>query len=132
MIVTKEFSARDIDEIDKIYSKQPLLGIPSLSYNIKNATLLKEDKVVGYGTIKLFAEGFLILDSDLGLRDKCEAVREALKTMILFARDAGLEQLFVISNDNGFSRILRNKYGFKTVPGELLMLDLSEDENFGK
>lgn len=128
MIVTKEFSARDIIEIDKIYQKAPLLGIPSLSYNLKNATLLKEDKVIGYGTIKLFAEGFLILDSDLGLKDKCQAVREALKTMILYARDAGLEQLFVISNESGYSRILRNKYGFKAVPGELLMLDLSEEE----
>lgn len=104
------------------------MGIPSLSYNLKNATLLKEDKVIGYGTIKLFAEGFLILDSDLGLKDKCQAVREALKTMILYARDAGLEQLFVISNTSGYSRILRNKYGFKTVPGELLMLDLTEEE----
>lgn len=127
MIVTKEFSERDIDEIDKIHSKSAILGIPSLSYNLKNATLLKEDRIIGYGTIKLFAEGFLILDSDLGLKDKCEAVREALKTMILYARDAGLEQIFVISNSTNYSRILRNKYGFKTVPGELLMLDLSEE-----
>lgn len=105
------------------------MGIPSLSYNLKNATLLKDEVIVGYGTIKLFAEGFLILDSELGLKDKCQAVREALKTMILYARDAGLEQLFIISNDSGFSRILRNKYSFKTVPGELLMLDLSEEIN---
>lgn len=128
MIQIKEFSARDIEPIDEIFRKDPVLGIPSLSYNLKNATLIKEDKVVGYGTIKLFAEGFLILDSDLGLKDRCQAVREALKTMILYARDAGLEQLFVISTLDGYSRILRNKYGFKTVPGELLMLDLSEEE----
>lgn len=127
MIQIKEFSSRDIDGIDSIYKKQAVFGIPSLSYNVKNATLIKEEKIIGYGVIKLFAEGFLILDSDLSLRDRCQAVREALQTMIVYARDAGIEQLFVISNSDGYSSILRNKYGFKTVPGELLMLSLSEE-----
>lgn len=128
MITIKDFGVADIKPLDVIHKKQDIFGIPSLNNLVKNATLIKEKQVIGYGVIKLFAEGFLILDQDLNLRDRCDAVKEALQTMIVYAKDAGIEQLYVISNESGFTKILRNKYGFKAVPGELLMLDLIPEE----
>jgi hypothetical protein len=129
MVTIKDFEDEDILPINAIFEGQSVFGIPSLKNVVKNATFLKEEKIIGYGVIKLFAEGFLILDSELDLKSRSQAVREALKTMIVYAKDAGLEQLFVISNTESYTKILRKKYGFKAVPGELLMLNLEEESD---
>jgi hypothetical protein len=128
MIEIRNLTPEDIEPINDIYEKQSKYGIPSLNNMIGNTVFTKDGKVIGYGTVKLFAEGFLILDSDLGMKDRAEAVKEALQTMVLFSRDAGLEQLYVIPSSESYSKILQNKYGFKAVPGELLMLNLNPSE----
>lgn len=128
MISARNFRTDDIAPIDDIFNRQSRFGVPSLNNLIQNATLEDENgKVVGYGCIKLFAEGSLLLDPDESKKVKAESVREAVRLMILFAKDAGLETLYVIGSTENFSQILRNKYGFKAVPGELLMMDLTEN-----
>jgi hypothetical protein len=118
----------DIGPINDIYNKQSEFGIPSLNNMIINSTAEKDGKVIGYGVVKLFAEAFMILDPYISKKDKAKAFVEFMQTAILFSKDSGLEQLFVIVNDPSFSTILCKKYLFKRVPGELLMLDLTEKE----
>ena len=128
MIISREFQLEDIKGIDDLYQKQSEFGIPSLENIIINTTLVESDtgRIVGYGAVKLFSEAILLLDKSLRKREKAQAVREAMKTALVYSREAGLEYLYVIANTDGFSKVLRN-YGFKRVPGETLILNLKEN-----
>lgn len=128
MIEIRNYVPSDAEELDKFLHD----GIPGLCNQFTNITAVKDSKtVIGYGSIKIFCEAFMLLDSKLSKREKAEAFQKILQIGIIRSRDAGMEELFLISNDKSFTQILRNKYGFKAVPGELLMLDLSE-EGYGK
>jgi hypothetical protein len=130
MIASREFRIEDIGSIDEIYHKQSIFGIPGLDNVIINSTLVDDSgKIVGYGAVKLFAEAVVLLDPELRKRDKALAIREAMKTAITYCKDAGLEYLYMISNLDGFTQVLRKRYCAKGVPGSLLMIDLTDREN---
>lgn len=122
-IYQREFDFDDGNEIDEIYARNPRIGTPSLNNLISNAVFVKkkDDRIAGYGALKVFAEGILILDKDLRLREKAEIVKLSTPYMIERGKEANLEYLYVIVNDEGYSKILRERYGFLRVPGELLM-----------
>jgi hypothetical protein len=126
-IIVRDLRLADIDEIDKIYRRQPELSIPSLDYMIVNAVMedTKEKRLVAYGAVKLFAEAVLIMNRELPKRDRALALIEAMQTAILYSRDAGVEILYANSNDESFTKVLENRYKFHKVPGTLLCLDLS-------
>jgi len=129
MIVPRVFKPSDIAEIDAIFKKQPELGVPSIRNMIINGVIEDTDtnKVIAYGVVKLFGEAILILDKDIPKRDKAKALREVMKIAISFSRERYLEYLYLISNSESFSEVLKKKYGFIKCPGELLMLDLEGD-----
>jgi hypothetical protein len=128
MIDVREFRESDIERIDKVYHSQSEFGVPSLNNIVVNVTIEKDGKeVIGYGVVKLFGEAVLMLDGKLSKRERAESLKASMQIAILKSRDAGLEMLYAISNDSEFSKVLRNRYGFKAVPGELLVLNL-EDE----
>lgn len=129
-IESRVFQLDDIPEINDIYKRNPLIGIPSLNNVVANSSFVRssDDKVVAYGVVKVFAEGVLILDKDIRTREKAEVVKLSTPEMLQRARDARLEYIYVIANDPGYSAILRKKYGFLRVPGELLMAFLNKKE----
>jgi N-acetylglutamate synthase-like GNAT family acetyltransferase len=130
--ILKEFNfERDVMRIDDIFKRQPELGVPSLNNVIANASIIDEEsgKLIGYGVIKLFAEGVLILDHSVSKKDKAKSVKIALDKCIQSAKDAGLEYLYVISNMDSYTAVLRNRFGFSECTGALLMKDLRDKEN---
>ncbi len=129
MIATREFRVDDISSIDDIHKKQSAYGIPSLSNIVVNSTLVNTDtgQIIGYGAVKLFAEAIVLLDPDLSHKDKALAIKAAMETAIRYCKDAGLEYLYLISNLDGFTQVLRKRYTAKEVPGSLLMIDLTEE-----
>lgn len=129
MIIARDLRREDIDDIDKVFQKQPELGIPSLKYMIVNTVIEKTDekKFLAYGAVKLFAEAILIMDKSLPKREKAIALMEAMQTALLYCRDAGVEILYANSNDDEFTRVLENRYKFHRVPGTLLCLDLNNN-----
>lgn len=130
MIIARDFELKDIEPIDEIFKKQPELGVPSLNYMIVNATMedTEKKKILAYGVVKLFAEATLIMDKSLSKKDRAQALMEAMKTAILYSRDAGLEMIYAISTNDEFTKCLEHRYKFKRVPGTLLCLNL--DSNF--
>ena len=129
MIISRAFMMEDIKGIDDIYEKQSEFGVPSLENVVINSTLVDSvtGKIVGYGAVKIFAEAILLLDKELEKREKAQAVREAMKTAIIFSKDAGIEYLYLITGSDSFSKVLRKSYLAKRVPGETLMIDLKEN-----
>lgn len=121
----REFDPSDIPHIDKIYVKERKHGVPSLRNIVSHRTIEHKDKgVVAYGSIKLFAEAYLLLDPELSNIEKTKIIDQTLKVGIEDSKNAGLEQLFLISNDLAYTNLLRKHYNFRVVPGQLLMLDL--------
>lgn len=139
----REFQKEDIEAIDKIFQKQPDLGIPSLKNVIKNCTFvvtagsknikMAEEKIVGYGVlhnngfISNFPEATLIIDKKLRSIDKGRAVRDGINMGIKACKEAGLETLFIIVDDEkypNYTKILENHFDAVKVPGTLLMIEV--------
>ncbi len=128
MIRVRSFDNSEIPAINEVIAGQKL-GVPTLNNLIVNAILVDEKETIfGYGCVKLFAEAILLLKERISKKLKAQAVRASMKSAILFAKDAGVETLYIVSNDKGFSTVLRKTYGFRSYPGELLILDLEDVE----
>ena len=130
-LTARNFKVEDIKAIDEIFNNQTEFGVPSLKNVLINSTVtdVESNKVIGYGVIKLFAEAYMILDHRESKKKRAEAFKQLMQIAIVHSKDAGLEELFILSNDLEFTTILCKKYAFKRVPGELLMLDLNERES---
>ena len=125
MITARKFQFSDRFSIDRIYRKNPEIGIPSLSNSIINTTLVDSDNhIVGYGIVKNFPEAVLKLDPDLRKREKVEALQQSMNVAIQGSKLAREEYLYVISNEDSFTRVLKKHFGFVDCPGDLLVLDL--------
>lgn len=129
-IIARHLKPGDVIPINDIFERQPELGVPSLKNMIINAVMEDEDthEIIAYGVVKVFAEATLIMDRSKDKRTKALALMEAMKTAILYSRDAGVEMLYAISTNESFTQCLKNRYKFKEVPGTLLCLNL--DANF--
>lgn len=126
-IESRAFEFDDLSEIHDIWEKkEPKIIFPTLNNTIVNRTYKRklDDKVVAYGSVKAFSEGILVLDKDALKREKAEVIKLCIPEMISRAKEAGLEYIYIISNDESYSKILRNKFNFLRVPGELLMISL--------
>ena len=129
-LTARNFEMEDIKAIDEIFNNQSEFGVPSLKNVLINSTITDTEtgEVIGYGVIKLFAEAYMILDHRKSKKTRADAFRQLMRVAMTHAKDAGLEELFIIANDKEFADILCKKYTFKRVPGELLMLDLDSSE----
>lgn len=129
-VLIREFKKSDVEGITKIYDKQPDIGVPSLRNMVVNTTI-ENDKgeIIAYGIVKIFAEMVLILDKEVPKQDKAQALMEAMKTAILFSKNAGIEMLYAISSSESFTKVLENRWKMKRVPGTLLCLDLVDIED---
>jgi len=129
MVTLREFKLEDVQQIDDIFKKQPDLGVPSLKHMVANNTIESSNgNVIGYGVIKLFAEGVLILDRSKSKKDRARAVRLSVEKAIEEAKNNEIEQLYFLTSNTSFADILRNKFGFKTVKEEVLMLNIAGDD----
>jgi hypothetical protein len=128
-IVAREFYPDDVTEIIRIFEGQNVSNrLPGLRNVIINSTLIDSEtgKIVGYGVVNIFAEATMVLSSELGNQERATGFRELMRLAILFCKDTGLELLYAVTNKPSFEQILCNKYGFDSVPGALLKLELNQ------
>lgn len=125
-MLVRDLQSKDIDKIDDIFQRNPAISVPSLNYMIINAVAENNDKIIGYGAVKIFAEAVLILDKEALKRDRASTVCELMRTAISYCRDAGVEILYANSNDENFTKCLEHRFKFHRVPGTLLALELDQ------
>jgi len=125
-MILRDFNIfKDILPIDRIFKKQPELGVPSLRHVIDNCVIEKDEELIAYGVIKFFAEAIMIIDREnTRKREKAEALTKIIERGISSSKNMGIEKLFLISNDENFSKVLMRKYGFRRCSGETLALEL--------
>lgn len=125
----RKFQMDDIDSIDEIFNRRGKdIGIPSLKNVIVNSTIVQDNKVIGYGVVKAYAEAVLILDPTIRKRSKAAAVVNGLDFAIEQCKIAGVEQVFIFSNDKNYTKLLKKHYGFKETSGTTLFIELDEDK----
>lgn len=125
-VTPRKFLISDVKEIDRIFRKQSDLGVPSLKNVIANYTFVKSGRIIGYGVIKMYAEAVLILDDSIRKRDKAESTVHSLNLAVSTCQALGIEQLFVISNSESFTKVLKKKFGFKEASGKTLFLEFED------
>lgn len=85
-----------------------------------------EKKVIAFGVIRFICEAIILVSGRQ--RDKAKCIEALLQQGIEDARKRKVDQLHCFVVDPMFSKILKNKFGFRQVIGEALVLDL-EIEN---
>jgi len=120
----------DVKQIDRIFKARDDVGVPSLKNVIINSTIVDSEtqEIIGYGVVKCYAEAVLILDPNIRKRVKCSAVATGVNFAIEMCKRKGIEQLFIFSNTDPYTKVLKNKFGFKQASGVTLFLELGSDE----
>lgn len=125
----RDFELDDIMPIDAIFKRQPGLGVPGFKNMIANSTVVDDDgDVIGYGILKTFSEGVLILDRSRPKKEKAQAVKLTVEKAIEEAKKAGIEHLYFLTSNSSFADVLRKRWSFKNVDEEVLMLRLDDKE----
>lgn len=121
----RDLRVTDLPLLDEIHSRCQTFGVPNLTHLVDDKIVTAPDgSIVGYGLLKLFPEAIMILDTAKSLRQRMEALNEFLEHAIAIAREAGVEQIHAFVDDERFSHLLIERYGFNTVSAKPLVLNL--------
>lgn len=119
-LVSRPFRFQDIPQIDLIFRKTNL-GVPSLRNLVCNQTFADGDQVLAYGCLKLFSELHLTLDPLISSFQKAKIIKMGVDFGI--QNGGNFERLHAIVDDEKEIEILKKHYGFREVPGKLLVYE---------
>lgn len=115
----------DLPKLDEIHQSCQSFPVPRLSNIITDRVAENASgEIIGYGLVKLFPEAIMILDTRKPLRQRVEALNELLQHAIGMTKEHGAEQLHVFVEDEKFSHLLIERYGFNTVNAKALVLNM--------
>ncbi len=124
-LISKEPEEKDYDEIVRLYLRDPSYDLTF--GGLAERIVKKEEKLLGYGIVKRFAEAVLVLDKDKTQREKVGTLISLLKAAIRECQIARIDDLHVFSTDPQFSKLLINQFGFQRVKGDALVFDLRNE-----
>jgi L-amino acid N-acyltransferase YncA len=124
----RSFRWEDVPEISKIWDDYhaDLYGLPNRRTSIVDAVVEHNSKIVGYGQVKLFAEGMMFLDKSASLRTRIGALKLLMREAFRGTEQAGLQEMYVFITDPNFALLMQKHYHFFQAykPGELLVKEL--------
>lgn len=124
MIKLRSLTKSDIIELDKLWKEHwQNTSLPGLKNRVIDAVAYNDERIVGYGQVKLFAEAMLFLDPTCRKRDRAHALKLLMEEAQRGVNRAGLEDLYIFIKDPDFALLIAQRYGFERViePGELLL-----------
>lgn len=92
------------------------------SKTIFSGAVLREDEVIGLGSVPLLAEAVLVVDPNQSVRTRLRSIELLLNQFKIGVRD--LDGLHAFIQDPEFSNILQRHFGFRKCKGEALYLEL--------
>lgn len=112
---TRDFKVEDWPEIlalkKKYYAGELTLADPTKNVVTDLIVCDDNDKILGFGFVKLFAEAVMILDQSLPARLKVQILRAMMSEAIEGSRSYGLEYLHMFSKREDFLDVLKKHYG---------------------
>ena len=100
-------------------------SIPALNNLVTDLVALNDEgRFISFGFVKLFAEGVIVMDMDMPLRDRMLALQPMMTEAFSGCRRKGIEQLHVSVTDEKFGRLLSKHYDFKDTEGRILVAEV--------
>lgn len=122
----KAYDESYLNDVDRIWKRfyADKFSLPNLNNTVTTLVAVKDNKLIAFGMIKLYAEAIMVMDGDASLRDKTVANELLLARGFEDARDFGLEELIVSVSDEKYIELLKNKYDFKLPSQPILVKKL--------
>lgn len=122
MIHLRPVREADLEIVNQIWLKHHKgdYGVPSMANVIDSRVIEGHRNVVGFGMVKLFAEGVIVLDKDVPLTTRAKSIIIGIDHALDMVKAAGLEQFHVFTNDPHYIEVLKKHWGFRTAPGTVL------------
>jgi hypothetical protein len=124
MVKLRSLTKSDIIKLDDLWVKHwSDTSLPGLKNRVIDAVAHNDDRIIGYGQVKLFAEAQLFLDPTCRKRDRVQALKLLMEEAERGVHRAGLEDLYIFIKNPDFALLIAQRYGFERViePGELLL-----------
>lgn len=122
MIRLRPVREDDLVSVDQIWNRHHRcdFGVPSLANVIDSRMIEGDSGVIGFGMVKLFAEGVIILDKDQSLTSRAKGIIIGIEHALDVVKMAGLEQFHIFTDDPHYIEVLKKHWGFRTAPGTVL------------
>lgn len=128
MIKLRTFQQSDVEKLDKLWQEHwSDHSLPNRTNAIIDAIAENdEERIIGYGQVKLFAEAMLFLDPSARKRDRVQALKRLMLEAFRGADINGIEEIYAFIQDPAFAVLIEKRYGFSRIvsPGELLLRKL--------
>jgi len=112
-----------VEEIFERCHKNKPYDIPSIKHSTDEQVAVDATgRVVAFGVITTFAEGSLVLDKDVGYKDRVLAAKKLIQKSIESATDSGMERLYLIADTPEYAEVLKKHFGAQSCAGELLVI----------
>ncbi len=126
-MVIRPLRREDLERIDEIYRQghDESFSLPDMSNTLTSAVVVDDnDKVVGFGVVKVYAEAIMVLDPDQSKMNRIVEMDQLFSEAYRACEEVGLQQLHVFVQDPGLQRLLTKHYGFKVATGVALVKEL--------
>jgi hypothetical protein len=111
----RKYKPEDAAAIDEIYERCHLgtFSRPDLSLVIGAAVVENEDgKIIGFGCLEIILEATMIMDTDIAVKERIDALRALIETGQFAALSKKFERFYVFPSDLHFAEILRKHFKF--------------------
>ena len=127
MITIKIVNDDDVKAISEIWERHHShsFSLPSRRNIIIEAKVEKDDRLIGYGQVRLVAEPILVLDLDARQRDKIEALRLLMLEAYRGTERFGLKRMHAFIRDPYFADLIVRHFDYQRCDlGELLVKEI--------
>ena len=127
MTYLRPFREDDLEVIDQIWRRyhSSNFGVPTRKNVLDDRVIVGENgRIIGYGMVKLFAEGLIILNKDLPLPSRAKGIIVGIEHALDIVKMTDLEQFHIFTDDPHYIEVLRKHWGFRTAPETVLYREI--------
>ncbi len=112
-MILRNITPSDMMLIEALNEQQPEFKI-NLGNSIVDRIVMDNDKVVGYGIVKNFAEAVILLNNEASLLSRLDAMDRLMSVAVEGTKKKGIEQLhcFVNPGNQRLLNSLKKRYDF--------------------
>ncbi len=121
---TRKTTKHDLPSVHELNKEFNFVFIPG-ELCIDDAVVIDENnKIVGFGMIKPFAEAVFITQKNLPKATRAKALMLLMHRAVASSKEFGSRQLHVVVEDPKLGESLTKHYGFEVVQGTVLVKNL--------
>ena len=113
-------------QVRELHSKTSFgnYALPDPTRTMFSKVVMKDSKIIAFGTIPILAEAVIVVDETSSTRDRITAITMLLEAGISKVR-GNLDGIHAFIQDPEFSKLLAKHFGFRKCKGEALYRDVT-------